>query len=73
MFSQLHPKATKSRSRDAFNFVLQESQLLEKKLLPESNPLVWLLTFWSTKAKAKSQTKHTLSVEARSKEEFLLS
>jgi hypothetical protein len=30
MFSQFHLKVTKSRSRGAFNFVLQESQLLEK-------------------------------------------
>jgi hypothetical protein len=30
MFSQFHPKATKSMSRDAFNFALRESQLLEK-------------------------------------------
>jgi hypothetical protein len=30
MFSQFHPKATKSRSRGAFSFALRESQLLEK-------------------------------------------
>jgi hypothetical protein len=30
MFSQFHPKATKSRSRGAFTFALQESWLLEK-------------------------------------------
>jgi hypothetical protein len=30
MFSQFYLKATKSRSRGAFSFVLRESQLLEK-------------------------------------------
>jgi hypothetical protein len=30
MFSQLHLKATKSRSRGAFIFALRESRLLEK-------------------------------------------
>jgi hypothetical protein len=30
MFSQFHPKATKSRSRGAFSFALRESRLLEK-------------------------------------------
>jgi hypothetical protein len=30
MFSQFHPKATKSRSKGAFSFALRESQLLEK-------------------------------------------
>jgi hypothetical protein len=39
MFSQFHPKITKSRCNDAFNFGLQESRLL-KKLLPRFNHLI---------------------------------
>jgi hypothetical protein len=30
MFSQFYPKATKSRSKGAFSFALQESRFLEK-------------------------------------------
>jgi hypothetical protein len=30
MFSQFHPKATKSRFGGAFSFALRESKLLEK-------------------------------------------
>jgi hypothetical protein len=62
MFSQFHPKATKSRSRGAFRFALRESQLLEKAA-SWIQPFGWLLAFRGAKAKAKSQTKHTLSLE----------
>jgi hypothetical protein len=61
MFSQFHPKATKSRSRGAFRFALRESRLLEKAA-SWIQLFGWLLTFRGAKAKAKSQTKHTLSV-----------
>jgi hypothetical protein len=43
MFSQFHPKVTKSRSKDVFSFVLREIQLLEKKLFSGSSHLIWLL------------------------------
>jgi hypothetical protein len=59
MFSQFHRKTTKSRSRDAFRFALRESHLLEKAA-SWIQTFGWLLTFKRIKAKAKSQTKHTL-------------
>jgi hypothetical protein len=53
MFSQFHPKATKSRSNGAFSFALQESQLLEKVAS-------WIkpfgLAFRGQKPKAKPNT-----------------
>ena len=59
MFSQFHPKATKSRSKDAFSFALRESQLLEKAAF-QIQPFGLAFGFQGAKAKAKSQTKHTL-------------
>jgi hypothetical protein len=54
MFSQFHPKAIKSSSKDAFNFTLRESRLLEEK-----NCFIYLAIwfgFWLLGG--KSQTKH---------------
>jgi hypothetical protein len=61
MFSQSHLKATKSRSRSAFIFALRESRLLEKAA-SWIQPFGLTFSFYRTKAKAKSQTKHTLSL-----------
>jgi hypothetical protein len=52
-------KVTKSRSRGAFRFALRESRLLGKAAF-WIHPFGWLLAFRGAKAKAKSQTKHTL-------------
>jgi hypothetical protein len=54
-------KVTKSRSRGAFRFALRESRLLKKAAF-WIHPFGWLLAFRGAKAKAKSQTKHTLSM-----------
>jgi hypothetical protein len=54
-------KVTKSRSRGAFRFALRKSRLLEKAAF-WIHPFGWLLAFREAKAKAKSQTKHTLSL-----------
>jgi hypothetical protein len=59
MFSQFHPKATKSRSRGAFSFALRESRLLEKAA-SWIHPFGLTFGFYGTKVKVKSQTKHTL-------------
>jgi hypothetical protein len=59
MFSQFHLKATKSRSKGAFIFVLRESRLLEKAA-SWIQPFGLAFSFYGTKAKVKSQTKHTL-------------
>jgi hypothetical protein len=55
MFSQFHPKATKSRYKGAFSFTLRESRLLEKRFFMD---LVLWFGFWLLGG--KSQTKHTL-------------
>jgi hypothetical protein len=60
MFHSSIRKATKSRSKGAFRFALRESRLLEKAA-SWIQPFGWLLDFKETKAKAKSQTKHTLN------------
>jgi hypothetical protein len=52
MFSQFHPKVTKSRSRSALSFALRESQLLETAV-SRSNSLVWLVAFRGQKPKPK--------------------
>jgi hypothetical protein len=52
-------KATKSRSRAAFSFALQGSRLLEKAAFC-IQPFGLAFGFYGAKAKAKSQTKHTL-------------
>jgi hypothetical protein len=44
----------------AFRFALRESRLLEKAAF-WIQPFGWLLAFKEAKAKAKSQTKHTLN------------
>jgi hypothetical protein len=48
-------------SRCAFRFALRESRLLEK-VASWIQPFGWLLAFKGAKAKAKSQTKHTLKL-----------
>jgi hypothetical protein len=58
MFSQFHPKTTKSRSKGAFSFALRENQLLEKSYFLD--PAIWF-DFWllwgkSQKPKAKPNT-----------------
>jgi hypothetical protein len=45
----------------AFRFALQKSRLLGKAASC-IQPFGWLLAFRGAKAKAKSQTKHTLNV-----------
>jgi hypothetical protein len=47
----------------AFRFALRESRLLEKAA-SWIQPFGWLLAFRGAKAKAKSQTKHTLSLHS---------
>jgi hypothetical protein len=44
MFSQFHPKATKSRSSGVFSFALQESQFF-KKVASWIQPFGWLFGF----------------------------
>jgi hypothetical protein len=63
MFSQFHPKVTKSMSRGAFSFALRESRLLEKAA-SWIQPFGWLLAFMGQKPKpkAKRKTKHTLKI-----------
>jgi hypothetical protein len=69
MFSQFHLKATKSMSRGAFSFALQESQLLEKAA-SWIQPFGLAFGFYRAKAKAKSQTKHTLNMYMCTNGEF---
>jgi hypothetical protein len=58
MFSQFHPKSTKSRSKNAFSFALRESRLLDKAAF-------WIQPFDLAllKVKTKSQTRHTLFIK----------
>jgi hypothetical protein len=60
MFSQFHPKATKSRSRGAFRFALRESQLLEKAA-SWIQPFGWLLAFRGQKPKPKAKPNTPLA------------
>jgi hypothetical protein len=62
MFSEFHLEDTKSRSKSALIFALQESQLLEKKLLPGFSPLVGLLVFRGQKSSQKSNQTHLISL-----------
>jgi hypothetical protein len=63
MFSQFHPKATKSRSKGAFSFALRESQLSAFRKSCFLDPAIWFgVWLLGGKSKAKSQTKHTLTV-----------
>jgi hypothetical protein len=50
--------------RGAFRFALRESRLLEKAA-SWIQPFGWLLAFRGAKAKAKSQTKHTLNFRTK--------
>jgi hypothetical protein len=61
MFSQFHPKATKSRSRGAFSFALRESRLLEKAA-SWIQPFGWLLAFRGQKPKPKAKPNTPLEL-----------
>jgi hypothetical protein len=61
MFSQFHPKVTKSMSRGAFSFALRESRLLEKAA-SWIQPFGWLLAFRGQKPKPKAKPNTPLVI-----------
>jgi hypothetical protein len=53
MFSQFHPKATKSRSKGAFSFATREVNFLKKKNC-FLDPALWF-DFWLLGGKSQNQ------------------